>query len=89
MVRLTIPTATGVANPVESKHPLAYIVDGRVEVGNTAANLAAMLRDKVSEAFDVTARRSTSVLEESANPVDACDLLTVVVPPVVVDSVDE
>jgi hypothetical protein len=86
---------------IEGQLSMLDVVVRRIEIRDASTRLASVVRDVISETKDVAAKRASSVLQESTEvsglkanvkgnvPHLACNLLPVLVPPLLIDTVDE
>lgn len=101
LTRCTVTRYARVADTIEGQFSIADIVVRGVEVRHTATDRAAVLWDKIREALNIIAPRTAGILQESTDAhratrqakicgtVDTSYLLSVVVPAVGINRIDE
>jgi hypothetical protein len=89
------------SDKIEGQLPMLDVIVRWIEIRDASTRLASVVRDVISETKDIAAKRASSVLQESTEvsglkvrdkvnvPHLACNLLPVLVPPLLIDALDE
>ena len=80
----------GLGDVIICQHAVIHVIIAGIEIWHTPTDFATVISDLVSQTLNIPTRRTSSILQESANMrwKEAGDLLTVVIPSVLVNAVD-